>query len=35
VQRGNAFTARTKRVFEGFKDASTVVKTKATAVPEE
>jgi capsule polysaccharide export protein KpsE/RkpR len=35
VQRGNAFTARTKRVFEGFKDASTVVKTKPTAVREE
>jgi len=35
VQRGNTFTARTKRVFEGFKDASTVVKTKPTAVREE
>jgi capsule polysaccharide export protein KpsE/RkpR len=35
VQRGNAFTARTKRLFEGFKDASTVVKTKPTAVREE
>jgi hypothetical protein len=35
VQRGKAFTARTKRVFEGFKDASTVVKTKPTAVREE
>jgi capsule polysaccharide export protein KpsE/RkpR len=35
VQRGNAFTERTKRVFEGFKDASTVVKTKPTAVREE
>ena len=35
VQRGNTFTARTKRVFDGFKDASTAVKTKPTAVPEE
>jgi len=35
VQRGNFFTARTKRMFEGFKDASTVVKTKRTAMREE
>ena len=35
VQRGNVFTSRTKRMFEGFKDASTAVKTKPTAVREE
>jgi len=35
VQRGNFLTGRTKRILEGFKDASTVVKTKPTAVREE
>jgi len=35
VQRGNVFTSRTKRAFEGFKDASTAVKTKPTVVREE
>jgi capsule polysaccharide export protein KpsE/RkpR len=35
VERGNFLSGRTKRMFEGFKDASTVVKTKPTAVREE
>jgi uncharacterized protein involved in exopolysaccharide biosynthesis len=35
VQRRNFFTSRTKRMFEGFKDASTAVKTKPGALREE
>ena len=35
VQRGNVFTARTKKMFERFESASTVVKTKRTALGEE
>jgi len=35
VQRRNFFTSRTKRMFEGLKDASTAVKTKPGALREE
>ena len=35
VQRGNVFTARKKKMFERFESASTVVKTKRTALGEE
>jgi len=35
VQRGNFFTSRTKRMYEGLKNASTVVKAKTSVVREE
>ena len=35
VQRGSLFNMRNQKIFERFKDASTAVKTKHTAIPEE
>jgi capsule polysaccharide export protein KpsE/RkpR len=35
VQRGSLFSMRTKKIFERFEGASTAVKTKHTAIPEE